>query len=204
MAQRPGGRHSELFEREVVALLPDLLGAALRLEKNRADAEDLVAECVAAAWQRLPTLRDPAAFRGWMFRILSNRFISQCRARASYRELSVEEEIMEGEDFSLFLRLHQPMLLWWSSPEEQFLDRLLREDMERAVDALPECFRVVVVLVDLQSFSYQEAADALELPIGTVRSRLARGRALLQKSLWLHAQDAGVRPLDRIEPVTRT
>ena len=184
------------FEREVVALLPDLLGAALRLEKNRADAEDLVAECVARAWSRLPTLRDASAFRGWMFRILSNRFISECRARGTRVELPLEESDAVGEDFSLFARLHAPILLWWSNPEQEFLDRLLREDLERAVDALPECFRIVVVLVDLQGFSYQDAAAALDVPIGTVRSRLARGRSLLQKSLWLHAQDAGMRPAD--------
>lgn len=195
LATSPATTHETAawFEREVVALLPDLLGSALRLAKNRADAEDLVAECISTAWSRLPALRDPASFRSWMFRILSNRFISECRARATRGELSLEDDA-EGEDFSLFARLHQPILLWWSNPEQEFLDRLLREDLERAVDALPECFRIVVVLVDLQGFSYQEVAHALDVPIGTVRSRLARGRSLLQKALWLHAQDAGVRP----------
>ena len=183
------------FEREVVPLLPDLLGTALRLAKNHADAEDLVADAITTAWSRLPGLRDATSFRSWIFRIMSNRFVSDCRARASRGMVALDDD-EDIEDFSLFAVLHQPILLWWSNPEQDFLDRLLREDLERAVDALPECFRVVVVLVDIQSFSYQEVADTLEIPIGTVRSRLARGRALLQKSLWLHAQDAGVRPMD--------
>jgi RNA polymerase sigma-70 factor, ECF subfamily len=113
--------------------------------------------------------------------------------RPAVESLEAREE--QEEPFSLFERLHQPFLLWWGSPEQEFLDKLLREDLECAVDALPEVYRVVVVLADLQGFSYQEIADALGLRIGTVRSRLARGRSLLQKALWEHAVDAGlVRP----------
>jgi RNA polymerase sigma-70 factor (ECF subfamily) len=96
-------------------------------------------------------------------------------------------------EFSLFERLHQPFLLWWGTPEQDFLDRLLREDLIRAIEALPERFRIVVVLADVQGLSYLEIAGSLEVPIGTVRSRLARGRALLQKALWDHACDAGLR-----------
>jgi RNA polymerase sigma-70 factor (ECF subfamily) len=102
------------------------------------------------------------------------------------------ESLDDHDDFSLFERLHQPILLWWSNPEQQFLDRLLRADLERAVDSLPENYRVVVVLADLQGLTYQEIADNLEVPIGTVRSRLARGRAMLQKALWRHGEDAGI------------
>jgi RNA polymerase sigma-70 factor (ECF subfamily) len=96
-------------------------------------------------------------------------------------------------EFSLFERLHQPFLLWWSSPEQTFLDRLLREDLIRAIEALPEPFRIVVVLADVQGLSYGDIARSLEVPIGTVRSRLGRGRARLQKALWDHACDAGLR-----------
>ena len=92
----------------------------------------------------------------------------------------------------MFERLHQPFLLWFSTPEREFLDKLLREDLERAIDQLPEAFRVAVVLADVQGLSYQEIAHALRIPIGTVRSRLARGRAALQKALWQHGLDAGL------------
>jgi RNA polymerase sigma-70 factor, ECF subfamily len=192
----PTAEDREWFEHEVVGMLPDLYGAARRLAKNTADAEDLIAETIAKAWTSLESLHDRSCLRGWLFRILSNTFVSDCRARSvrpAVESLEAREE--EEAPFSLFERLHQPFLLWWGSPEQEFLDKLLREDLECAVDALPEVYRVVVVLADLQGFSYQEIADALGLRIGTVRSRLARGRSLLQKALWEHAVDAGlVRP----------
>ena len=183
------------FEHEVVALLPELYAAALRLARNRADAEDLVSDAVARAWIHRAALRDPCSFRGWIFRILTNDYISRCRAHGpggSYQSLE-EAEALEGEAFSLFEKLHQPFLLWWGNPEQEFLNKLLREDLERAVDALPECYRLVVVLADIQGFSYREIAEDLQLPIGTVRSRLARGRSLLQKQLASQAVDAGLK-----------
>jgi RNA polymerase sigma-70 factor (ECF subfamily) len=183
----------EWFEREAVSALPDLYGTALRLAKNSADAEDLVAETVAKAWTGLASLHDRSCFRAWLFRILSNTFISDCRARATRPLLeSLEAREAEDEQFSLFERLHQPFLLWWGNAEQEFLDRLLREDLEKAVDMLAEVYRLVVVMADVQGLSYQEIADALGVPIGTVRSRLSRGRSLLQQALWEHAVDAGL------------
>lgn len=181
----------EWFERETLGALPELFGTALRLAKNAADAEDLVAEAVAKAWTNLDSLKDRARFRGWVFRILANVFISGCRARASAPTLSLDSDD-DAEPFSLFEPLHQPFLLWWGNPEQEFLDRLLREDLERAVDALPEVYRVPVIMADVQGLSYQEIAETLDVPVGTVRSRLARGRSRLQKSLWRHAVDAGL------------
>lgn len=179
------------FEREVLALLPALLATARRLARQGGDAEDLVADTVARAWVGLGSLADRTRFRGWIFRILSNRFLAECRSRA---RRPAEEPLDEAEGFSLFERLHQPFLLWWGNPEQEFLERLLREDLERAVDALPPVYRVVVLLVDVQGFSYQGVADLLGVPVGTVRSRLARGRGLLQRALWEHARDAGLAP----------
>ena len=192
----PTAEDRQWFEHEVVGMLPDLYAAARHLAKNTADAEDLIADTIAKAWTSLGSLHDHSCFRGWIFRILSNTFISDHRARSARPAVeSLEAREEEEEPFSLFERLHQPFLLWWGSPEQEFLDKLLREDLERAVDALPEVYRVVVVLADVQGLSYKEIADALGLRIGTVRSRLARGRSLLQKALWEHAVDAGlVRP----------
>ena len=181
------------FEREIVRVLPDLYGAAVRLVRNRADAEDLVAEAVAKAWIHLGDLKDEAALRGWVFRTLTNTFISRCRSEAVRGvEEPLEEGIAAEETFSLFERLHQPFLLWWGNPEREFLNKLLREDLARALDGLPEAFRMVVLLADVQGLSYREIAEALGVPIGTVRSRLARGRGLLQQALWAHAVDAGL------------
>jgi RNA polymerase sigma-70 factor (ECF subfamily) len=181
----------ERFAQEVSALLPNLYATALRFCRDAADAEDLVAESIAKAWGSLESLRDPNCFRGWIFRILTNTYMAGYRAeKVRPRGESWPDE--EADDFSLFEKLHQPFLLWWSNPERQFLDRMLSEDLERAVDALPDAFRSVVVLVELQGLSYAEVAEALHVPVGTVRSRLARGRGLLQRALWRHAHDAGL------------
>jgi RNA polymerase sigma-70 factor (ECF subfamily) len=182
-------------------VLPSLHGAALRLAKNPADAEDLVAEAVAKAWFHRESLQERAAFRGWIFRILSNAFISDCRAKTTRPVEESLDEFPEEPGFSLFERLHQPFLLWWGNPEQEFLDKLLREDLERAIDALPEAFRVVVVLADVQGLSYKQIAEALGVPIGTVRSRLARGRSVLQRQLWEQGRDAGLAGESNPRPV---
>ena len=188
------------FEQAVLEVVPELLGTARRLARNREDAEDLAAEAITRAWLHRATLRERERFAGWILRILTNLFLSQRRSEASHPQ---ETCLNEEEDFSLFERLHQPFLLWWGSPEQEFLDRLLRDDLIRAIEGLPEPFRIVVLLADVQGFPYAEIAQSLAVPVGTIRSRLARGRALLQKALWAHACDAGLRsasPEGRPEP----
>lgn len=184
----------ELFARHVESHLGQLYGTALRLTRNPHDAEDLVADTVARAWSSLDTLQDATRIGAWILRIMTNHFISE-RRKAVYRtphEEYIEEPESDEAPFSIFERLHQPILLWWGNPEQQFLDRLLREDIEAALDRLPDGFRVVIVLADVEGLKYHEIAEALELPVGTVRSRLARARSMLQKSLWQHALDKGL------------
>jgi RNA polymerase sigma-70 factor, ECF subfamily len=187
----------DFFAEKVARLTDRLYGTALRLARNSDDAEDLVAETVAKAWAKLGELSDPQSFDAWILRILANTFVSEWRHRRASPEVAMDPEPGEGESepFSLFEKLHQPFLLWWATPEEEVIAKLLREDMERALDALPDAFRIAIVLVDVQGHSYGEAAELLGIPTGTVRSRLARGRAQLQRALWQHAQDAGL--LDR-------
>ena len=182
------------FQDQVVALLGSLLGVAKRLCGNEAEAEDLVAETIARAWRSRNDLADPGAFRAWMFRILNNTFISERRRPHVAREvaLNMDEEGADEPRFSLFEQMHQPFLLWFGNPEQQFLDKLLRDDLERALADLPEAHRIVVVLSDLEELTYTEIASALEIPVGTVRSRLARARCALQKRLWQSAQAYGL------------
>jgi RNA polymerase sigma-70 factor, ECF subfamily len=188
-ATQPRTSHAWFAER-VEALLPELYGTAVRLCRDCTNGEDLVADAVAKAWEALPSLRDPDAFRGWLFRILTNTFVSRYRAERTSSEVPMDPG---EEEFSLFEHLHQPILLWWGNPEQDFLNGLLREDLVQAIDGLAEPFRTVVVLVDVQGMAYQEVAAALDVPVGTVRSRLARGRSALQKALWNNARDAGLR-----------
>ena len=184
----------EAFETQVLAILGPLHGVARRLTKNEVDAEDLVAESITRAWKARASLADAGAFRAWLFRILSNTFISERRKTLARpkEELLVEESGDDEGAFSIFERLHQPFLMWFANPEQEFLDKLLREDLDRAIAALPEHYRVVVVLADVEGLTYGEVAEAMDVPIGTVRSRLARARSALQRTLWTVARDHGL------------
>jgi RNA polymerase sigma-70 factor (ECF subfamily) len=125
-----------------------------------------------------------------MSRILINLYLGARRARLTHPP--VESLAEEDPEFSIFDRLHQPFLLWWSNPEQELVNKLLREDIERALDALPVDYRTVMVLVEINGHSYAEVAEVLGVPIGTVRSRLSRARSLLQRALWTQAQAVGL------------
>ncbi len=194
MSDCPSDRR-QWFEARLEPLLDRLYGTALRLTRHPDDAEDIVAEAVAKAWQRLDELRDPARFDAWLFHILSNTFISEWRRRRCRPQPANDPdavERLEESDFTLFQQLHQPFLLWWGNLEEQFFNRLLQRDLERAVDSLPDAFRVVIVLVEVQGYTYEEVSRLLGVPLGTVRSRLSRARGQLQKRLWRQAREAGI------------
>ncbi len=182
-----------------------LYGSALRLARDPDDAEDIVAEAVSNAWARLSQLRDDDNLEAWLFRILNNAFVDAWRRRRCRQDREEElDDETSGDEFSLYGKLHQPFLLWWGAPETRFLNELLREDIQAAIDRLPENFCVVVVLVEVWGHTYEEVGELLDIPLGTVRSRLSRGRALLQKSLWQQARDAGftVAAMERCEART--
>jgi RNA polymerase sigma-70 factor, ECF subfamily len=178
------------FRAEVERLMDRLYGTALRLTRNPADAEDLVSETVMKAWANLGQLADRQSFQKWLFRIMANTFISdRRRVRHEASDVALSED---EEGLSLFDRLHQPFLLWWSNPEQELINRMLREDIERALDMLADEFRTVVILIEINGHSYADAAEILAVPIGTVRSRLSRARSILQRALWEQACAAGL------------
>jgi RNA polymerase sigma factor (sigma-70 family) len=185
------GAHAT-FAADVERLADRLYGTALRLTRNPEDAEDLVAETVAKAWASLDGLRDRERFDSWILRILNNTFVSDWRSRRARPEVLIEsnEDEAAEDTFSFFEQLHQPFLLWWSNPEESAIAEFLRRDVAKALEELEDAYRVVVVFVDVEGYSYAEAAEMLGVPVGTVRSRLHRARAMLQRRLWKHAQDA--------------
>lgn len=190
------------FQNQTLALADSLYRTALRLTRNESEAEDSVSESVAKAWAALDTLADDAAFKPWLFRVLVNTIRS--RQRKSGRELSIEDcgGEAEGDEFWLFDRLCQPVLLWWNNPEQVFLNKLLHEDLQAALDALPPCYGAAIALVVMEDCSYREAADILGIPLGTVRSRVRRGRSLMQRALWRQAQEAGIKPNDTLSNET--
>jgi RNA polymerase sigma-70 factor (ECF subfamily) len=186
-----------VFSRTVERLMDRLYGTALRLTRNPDDAEDIVAETVVRAWSKLDDLHDSDRLEAWLFHILNNTFVSEWRRRQCRQRLDGEPSASDPDEagaltYSLFEQLHQPFLLWWGNAEEQFLNALLQEELEAALDALPDVFRVVVVMVEVEGYTYSETAKLLGIPPGTVRSRISRGRGLLQRALWNQGVAAGL------------
>lgn len=183
------------FSQEIEQNMDSLYGMAFSLTRNRTEAEDLVAESITRAWSSIATLEDRRRFRQWLFRILNNCFISDYRKKSvrpsetTYNEFT----IAEGQDEISELMILQPddFMQWWANPEKEFVNSLLGEDIMNAINSLPEVFRTSVLLVSVEGFSYDDAAQVLNVPPGTVRSRMKRGRTLLQKALWQHARDQG-------------
>lgn len=194
MTERDELKHD--FSRRIEETMGPLYTLARRLTANRADAEDLVADSVVKAWSAYDSLEDRNRFRPWIFRILYNGFVSHYR-RQSVRpaETGFDENAAtgEGQDIaSLLAGQPDDFLLWWANPEREFINSLLGEKIMAAVHSLPEVFRMTVLLINLEGFSYDEAAEVLAVPPGTVRSRMKRGRTLLQKALWEQAVEAGL------------
>ncbi len=183
-----------LFESAVARLMDRLYGVALRFTKNPANAEDLLADTLIKAWKNIDSLDNFDSFDGWIMRILSNTYISQWRREKTAEgifEADVDVDDLDDSQ-SLYARLHQPFLLWWGTPEQTFVNNLLVKDIEKAVDELPDAYRVVVIMVEVLGFTYEEVSSSIEVPVGTVRSRLNRGRRKLQDALWQNAKDAGL------------
>ena len=184
------------FSQRIEECADSLYSVARRLTRNSSDAEDLVADAVIKAWTAIESLENPDRFRPWIFRILHNCFISDYRKKAVRPTETVYDDSTNSNDneevASLLVRQPDEFLNWWANPEREFANRLLGDDINAAIELLPESFRVTVVLINVEGLSYDEAAEVLGVPPGTVRSRMRRGRTLLQKALWDHAKEAGL------------
>ena len=177
------------FEDDVLEYLPQLYSAALRMTRNPADAEDVLQEALLKAFRGYATFRAGTNLRAWLYRILTNTFINSYRSQA---RRPVEAELGELEDLYLFRRLGSDLGGASRSAEEEALERFVDDDIRQAVEGLPEAFRIPVLLADVEGFSYKEIADITEVPIGTVMSRLHRGRKALQRALWSRAEERGI------------
>jgi RNA polymerase sigma-70 factor (ECF subfamily) len=178
------------FQAMLVALLSSAYGYALRLCRNRADAEDLVQEAALLAVRGSSGFERGTNFKAWFFRILTTCFWGRHR-RAKRRPSEVDLD--DAPDLYLFARSAETGLpMSGADPAGLLIDRLGTERVAEAIAQLPEEYGVVCTLYFMEDFAYQEIADVLGVPVGTVRSRLHRGRKMLQKALWRVAEDAGI------------
>lgn len=178
------------FEALLSPILGSLFGTALRLTRNRDDAEDLVQETAVRAFRAFGSFQRGTNFRAWLFRILTNLFYE--RYRKQQRE-PVRADLEDAADLYLYGQSEQLGLRARSEdPAALLMDQLTTADVVEAINALPEEYRMVATLYFMEEFSYEEIAAILECPIGTVRSRLHRGRKMLQKALWHIAEAQGI------------
>jgi RNA polymerase sigma-70 factor (ECF subfamily) len=172
----------ERFESIVGDNLDALYGSAVRLTRNRTDAEDLLQETLLKAWRSFHTFELGTNARAWMFRILMNAHIDR------HRKMEREPETTDVEDvgdFYLYSKVQESdQLKSLGDPEKIVVEGLMEHEVQSALESLPEHFRSAVILADLQGFSYKEIAAILDVPVGTVMSRLFRGRRILQRKLW--------------------
>jgi RNA polymerase sigma-70 factor (ECF subfamily) len=177
----PGDARRE-FEDLLTPLLDALYGAALRMTRNREDAEDLVQDTVLKAYRFFDRFERGTNFKAWILRVMTNLHINQYHQAAKQGERVDLEDV---EEFSIYATLYyQAGCSHPADPCEQVLAKLGEETICTAIDALPPDFRVVVTLADVQGLSYEEIAEAVGIPVGTVKSRLFRGRHQVQKLLW--------------------
>jgi len=177
----------ERFEAEVMPMLPSMYTAALRLTRNPTDAEDLVQETFLRAYRGFAGFEPGTNLRAWLYRILMNTFINAYRKKQREPQTISDDEV---EDWYLYSKMVEGGAE--PSAEANVIDALPDEDVQEALQSLPEQFRTAVLLADVEGFSYKEIAEIMDVPIGTVMSRLHRGRKALEKRLWNVVRERGL------------
>ena len=184
------------FTRDAMVHMDSLYSAALRMTRNAADAEDLVQETFLRAYRGYGRFEEGTNLRAWLYRILTNTFINSYRAKQRRPQ---ESDLADVEDLYLYRRLGGVETSELGrSAEDQLMDVLTESEVKEAIEALPDKFRLPVLLADIEGFSYKEIAEILDVPIGTVMSRLHRGRKALQRSLHQFAVERGLADRDPV------
>ena len=175
------------FEADALPLLNSLYSAALRLTRNPSDAEDLIQETYLRAFRAFHQFEAGTNLKAWLYRILTNTFINSYRKKQREPQTISDDEV---EEWYLYSKMSEEGME--PSAESTVLESLPDEDVQEALSSLPEQFRIAVLLADVEGFSYKEIAEITDVPIGTVMSRLHRGRKALEKRLWEVVRERGL------------
>lgn len=175
------------FEAAAMPFVDALYNTAYRMTRNPEDAEDLVQETYLKAYRYYDKFEEGTNFKAWLFKIMKNTFINNYRKRQQAPALSDFADIEESFETQVSEETSRQI----RNPEDELLENVLDQDVQRALDRLPPDYRMVVILADLEGFSYKEIADILEVPVGTVMSRLYRGRRLLESAMLEFAREHG-------------
>ncbi|HUP86318.1 MAG TPA: sigma-70 family RNA polymerase sigma factor [Acidimicrobiales bacterium] len=178
------------FTSQAMEHMPALYSAAMRMTRSPSDAEDLVQETYLKAYRAWHSYQQGTNLKAWLYRILTNTFINSYRSKKRRPE---QTELDEVEDLYLYRRLGGlEAAAAGRSAEDEVMDLFTDGEVKGAIEALPDNFRMAVLLADVEGFSYKEIAEILDIPIGTVMSRLHRGRKALQKSLFEFGTQRGL------------
>lgn len=175
----------EDFEDEIIPHLDAMYNFALRLTSDPSDAEDLVQDTIVKAFRFFSSYEKGTNAKAWLFRILKNSYIN------NYRKQSKQPNQVDYDEVSTFYETIRAERTDTSDLEDKMFRDLIDDDISKALDELPEDFRTVVLLCDIEDFTYEEIANMLDVPIGTIRSRLHRGRNLLKAQLEEYAEKRG-------------
>ena len=182
----------ERFAELAMEHMSSLYSGALRMTRNPADAEDLVQETYLKAYRGFGGFEEGTNLKAWLYRIMTNTYINSYRAMQRRPD---ETDLGVVEDLYLYRRLGGLVAARTGrSAEDDLMDMFAEAEVKEAIEALPESFRMAVLLADVEGFSYKEIAEIMDVPIGTVMSRLHRGRRQLQKALWEFAGERGLHP----------
>jgi RNA polymerase sigma-70 factor (ECF subfamily) len=178
----------EDFEEEIIPHLDAMYNFALRLTSDPNDAEDLVQDTIVKAFRFFSSYEKGTNAKAWLFRILKNSYIN------NYRKKSKQPNQVDYDEVSSFYETIRADRTDTSDLEDRMFRELIDDDISNALEELPEDFRTVVLLCDVEGFTYEEIANMLDVPIGTIRSRLHRGRNLLKAQLMEYAEKRGFQP----------
>ncbi|MCC7386794.1 MAG: sigma-70 family RNA polymerase sigma factor [Deltaproteobacteria bacterium] len=186
--KRTSSKATSEFETLALEHMDALYASALRLTRSPKDAEDLVQDTYLKAFRFFDSFERGTNMKAWLFKILTNTFINKYRRRVKEKEMAEAP----AEDVMLDRFVSSEAVRALQDPENNFFDKLLSDEVVEALDQVPVDFRMVVILADIQDFSYKEIAEIVGCPVGTVMSRLFRGRRILQKHLYDYAIREGV------------